>query len=279
MNLIPHRFRVLLLVVPWFMSAAAHGQSPGVQYEKVLVPVFVHQPLAGAYGSFWTTELWLRNNGTQPVKIQYYEPCGPETCAIPEGCPPPPTPPSITFRPCIGQAPSGIFMLVERPFADQVSFGLRAQDISRQEQTRGTEVPVVRESEFRTDAIFLPDIPTAGNFRATLRIYGLDVARSADVSVRVYGIRHSLRYPFDPGGRAVQTDQLLGEATIRLQVARLLLFRPAFAEVNDFQAIAPLGGWDRVMLRVQATDPQYPIWAFASVIHNKTQHLTVISPQ
>src|SRR5260370_24935128 len=115
-----------------------------IDYERVLVPIFLRQPLPGAYGSLWTTDLWIRNNSAEPVDIQAYT----YPCLLPEGCFPMPRSPAATsFHPKVFVPPPGFqgtLLSVERRLASEVEFQLRLKDLARQSMTAGAEVPFVR---------------------------------------------------------------------------------------------------------------------------------------
>src|SRR6266545_1952520 len=129
------------------VSGFTPEREAAIDYEKVLVPVFLQGPLPGRFGSLWTTEAWILNSAAEPVDIQaYLRPCQFEC-----GPPIPPTPPGISFRPNLVGSPPGLqghFLFVDRRFASDVAISLRLRDLSRQSMTWGTEVPVVREGEF-----------------------------------------------------------------------------------------------------------------------------------
>lgn len=271
------RARWLIIILVQGLAARVLSGQTAEEYERVLVPVYSAIPAPGAFGSLWSTELWLRNNGQTPVDVRHYDyGCILATCA-----PTPPTPPNVTFRPRIGESPPGLrgkLMFVERRRATDVAFGLRVRDLSRQAQTAGTEIPVVREEKFTSGIIALPDVPVSGNFRHVVRIYGLDPTRAGSVLLRVYGINPAARIPQDP---AIVPDRLLGQTVVHLQVAGPAYFpnHPSFAEIGNLNSIASPAGDERVLVLVEPLTEGLRIWAFASVVHNETQHLTVISPQ
>jgi hypothetical protein len=267
-------FAVLVSMPP--LGAADLPQSAtDIQYEKILVPFFLREPLPGKFGSLWATEAWIRNNAAQAVDIQRYD----YGCLLPEGCfPMPPTPPGISFRPKLAGSPPGLqghFLFVDRRFASDISIALRVRDLSRQSMTWGTEVPVVREGEFRTGRLTLLDIPTGGGFRQVLRIYDLDGTRVAQVIVRIYGLNPAYTNPF-----LAQADPLLGQSLISFQIAGppFSPIYPGYIEISDLNAIAPLSGTERVRIEIEPVTPGLQFWAFVTVVNNETQHLTVISP-
>src|SRR5687768_5214923 len=142
--------RVALLTV-LILSAAlnARTQQFPMDFEKILLPIVVQEPVAGAHGSLWITRVAITNTGSDSVAIAGYE-------FIEGGCrilcpPQPPTPPGIMFLPRLlifTSEVQGFFLYVERGHIDDVAVQLRVQDPSRQSQTWGTEIPTVREKEF-----------------------------------------------------------------------------------------------------------------------------------
>jgi hypothetical protein len=255
------------------------AQMTGIEYERVLIPVLKFQPIAGAAGSLWETDLWMRNNASEPVAIYHYDYnlCAIGVC-IPEQPPNPPTPPGISFRPILDGFP-GVFLFVDRRHGNEVSFGLRARDLSRQSSTWGTEVPVVRESGFKTDAFFLFDVPTSAGFRSAVRIYGLAWEGSGDVLIRIRSLDPAILSPVVPPARP---DELLAETVVHLVPTvgpPSSTLYPLFGEITDLGSIPGVGGHDRVSVEIVPATPGFAVWAFASIVHNESQHLTVISPQ
>jgi hypothetical protein len=53
---------------------------------------------------------------------------------------------------------------------------------------------------------------------------------------------------------------------------------PGYAQVTDLSTLAPLGDVERLRLEVEPVTPGLRLWAFVTVIHNETQHATVITP-
>ena len=270
-------FAAVALVVAW----SAHAQTPGVEFEKVLVPLALSRSVLGAYGSLWSTTLWVLNAGDTDARVEGYHHC----VTIP--CPlyPPPVPPGIAFMP---QFPIGIglvrgvpgaFLLIERARSAQVKLSLRVQDLSRQRQTWGTELPIVREHDFRSDAIHLLDIPVSAHARSMLRVYDNDGRAGLQVRVRFY----SLEGDSEPLSTRARPGRLLGETILplgtieELEPSRLGGHYPAYAQLGDFAAVANLEGAERIRIEVTPVTPAR-IWAFVSVTNNETQHVTAITP-
>ncbi|MDP9360066.1 MAG: hypothetical protein M3P29_01305 [Acidobacteriota bacterium] len=144
------------------------------------------------------------------------------------GCGSPLVKPNFTFwavaqpdRP--GQR--GTFLFVDERYADSVQITLRAQDVSRQSQTWGTLIPVVREQHFSNRPFSLPDIPIDSRFRQSIRVYALDGTRPAAVRISVYGL-------YDIG-EPQKADVLLGSRDYPLTLnATVRQFAPGFLEIG-----------------------------------------------
>jgi hypothetical protein len=54
---------------------------------------------------------------------------------------------------------------------------------------------------------------------------------------------------------------------------------PGYAEVTDLSTLAPLGDAERLRLEIEPATDGLALWAFVTVIHDETQHATVITPQ
>ena len=57
--------------------------------------------------------------------------------------------------------------IIEAEPSDSLAFHLRVQDTSRQAETWGTEVPIVRERELRTGTFALTNVPLTDGFHAS----------------------------------------------------------------------------------------------------------------
>ncbi len=267
----------ILVSMPPLGAADLPKSASDIQYDKILVPFLLGQPLPGKFGSLWATEAWITSSAAQAVDIQSYD----YGCFLPEGCfPIPPTPPGISFQPRLFGLRSelrGLFLFVDRRFASDVSIALRLRDLSRASMTWGTEVPVVREGDFRTGKLTLLDIPTGSRFRQVLRIYSLAEARVAQIAVRIYGLNPAYTNPF-----SARPDPLLGQSLVSFPTVGPNFIPafpgPGYIEIPDLNAIATLSGTERVRIEIEPLTPGLQYWAFVTVVNNDTQHLTVISP-
>lgn len=250
---------------------------PSSTFEKLLIPVFLQQPLPGAFGSSWATDFWISNGGDAPVDFGG---------GIDFGCSFPPCPPDgarlnpgVTFRPRVLPRPDGLqgtFVLADARYSAALSFALRFRDLSRQSQTWGSEIPVIREGEFRPDKLFLVDIPLTEGFRQILRVYSLvDDGTAAFVRVRAFRIRPEQDLPAAP------PDDFLGEGVFQLQFISpgFPSGAPGYLAIFDLGMIARVAGVERIRLEIEPATQGLRLWAFVTVVNNETQHATVITPQ
>ena len=252
--------------------------DPAPSYEKVLFPVVFAGP--GALGSMWGTSISIYNSGdvavdsAQPIFASDPRSACPAVC----GCGvSDAVEPKRTSLICVEgfQDPAGLIYYPRKSLADQLAFGSRVFDLSRSSQNRGTEIPVVRERDFRTDHIILVDVPLDPLHRVTLRVYDPDQHDRAQVRMSI----------LDPLSTAV-----IGERTITLSYPIQTIFpdpfpiRPAFASVGDLQAIVramiPASiSLDHFHVRLTPVTPGIRIWGFASITNNDTQMVTTVTPQ
>ena len=263
------------VAAPLLLAAAVLVFATGVAAEeaarKVLVPVYTIEPLPGVNGSSWATELWTSNWGNAVAGVHglFWD------CFLPQ-CGAAPLAPGVSLSSGLQSFDNlhGAFLSLDGAAAEFVGFGLRFRDLSRQATTAGTSLPMPRDPDFRSQKFSLLDIPLADGFRQTLRIYELDgTERSALVRVRLWRPRAAR-----PDG---EPDGLLGEATYPLQFSPtdLGVEKPGYAQITDLSTIAPLGDAETVRVEIEPVTEGLRLWAFVTVIHNETQHATVISPR
>ncbi len=247
-------------------------------YERFLLPVFVGQT-PGTNGSLFSTSLtaWSKSL-TDTVRIYGLE----EHCGVPVICPPPDYAQPVLLEPFgshsrFDEGPSlipngnpGRFFYVPNAEANLFAMNLRAFDESRRSENYGTQLPIVRESDFTNEAIVLPDVPMNPPYRNTLRIYS---AEATQVNVWFEGPEIIGSPPIGPpAGVQVELRPGLNE------------FDPAYAQFTRFERY-PLNVTvvvEPVAPPCFACNPPFPpakIWAFITVTNNDTQHITTIFPQ
>ncbi len=232
-------------------------------FDRLLLPLML-PPVYGAYGSLFVTNLalWNASNSAMPV-YRLFGPCPPITCAPAAygALPPRPLETSTDFSFNGTPASPGVFLYVPKGSADFLAAELRVQDISRQAQTWGTEIPIVRDRDFHAGMIALLDLPNDDRFRMTLRVYG---DQAGTVRVRVV--------------RTMPPSGVLNDFVLQLAPGAAL--DPAYASFSAFPPAPITAGPAAPRLRVEI-DPVtngLRIWAFISVTNNETQHITLITP-
>ena len=245
-------FRTLAATVV-LIFAAVGADAQQYTYKRFLVPIYVTN-VPGANGSIWTSSFVVANRGGETVSI------APDTVAdwaLTAGF-------SSFVRLTPGKSPMpGVVVWLGSLNAEpDVTFTLRVQDVSRQGETWGTTLPVVPPQEF-APAISLHDVPRVAGFRTMLRVYALDLDAPRDVRVTVY----------DGHVRRAFNAQV-----VTLQPGRYFT-EPAYAQL-DLTAFVPPDPHPRSTadVRIESLDGT-PIWAFISVTHNVSQHMTAILPQ
>ena len=257
-------------------AAAAQDQAP---YERILVPIGYESELPGAFGSLWSTILTGINDTDVFVEVSAGRPTG-NCIAVGTGCKEAPHQ-VFNLRLIAGSNPNtGAFVYVGKPGAGRVRFTLRVQDVSRQAQTWGTTIPVVRERDAFAGLLHLLDIPIDPRFRVALRIYDFDASPespAADRSVRLRIYHRDFASPF------LETVLPFGVHDIRggdfPQVPSTVMIgnlTDAFPDLLSLPSIAPFGRNARI--EIEPASPGLRFWAFVSVTNNETQHVTVIAP-
>ena len=254
-----------LALTPIFVSlgsTTAVAQST-VTYDRVLLPLATGE-VPGAFGSRWWAEAVVHNADTVSRDFDADQYCISE-------CPPRAIPPGQTGHVLFRGEPAdnpGQIVFVEQP-SNLVAFESRVQDLSRQAQTWGTEIPVVRENQFVTRPVELLNVPVDQRFRLMLRIYDIDGRNNGAVRVSVY--------PFPGRGASI------GDIDLQLQppTGRHPKYKPAYAQFSDVRNLIPSGfnAGSVIGVRVTPLTPDLRIWAFVSVTNNETQHVTTITPQ
>jgi hypothetical protein len=250
---------LLIVLMATSLMAQPVLQPP---YERVLIPVFITGSIPGAFGSLWTTQLTVRNESNEAVVVTNLP------VALCGACPP--AQPRSTFSlPLVVHNPNaGVFLYVGKPGLGKVDFALRVQDVSRQAQTWGTALPVVREKDVHSDSIQVLDIPTDSQFRSALRVYDFDTPADRMVRLRIFAL----------GGNTPLVDTAL-TLTGPPQDYPTYPDRPGIAMISDLVGAFPqLAGVQRLRIVLDSMTDGLQFWAFVSVTNDETQHVTAITP-
>jgi hypothetical protein len=267
--------RHILCLLLLLTASAATAQPAG--FERVLFPIVIPitAPVPGALGSRWVTDLAVLNRSDVEVPLAGSFVCF--LCRTAHGLRP-----GVTYDLVPIPPPNdlgGKFLFVDSRYVDQVHFGLRVRDISREAEGFGSEVPVVREREFSADGVSLLSVPNRPNARVTLRVYGFDPAIAGNVLVRVYEQRLTLAVNLSTN---TVPDTLTAERTYPVAYVPPIDAigagdtpdYPRYAQISDL----PLPAASFARIDVVPATPGLRIWAFITVTNNDTQQVTVISP-
>ncbi len=239
-------------VVTWkYPNAVYYFDSPEISiFERILFPVLFNAP--GAHGSNWVSEAVISN--PNPWFVDNYNtiesyvcityPCGERLS------------PGFYGRTVGSNFPQGVALLVPRNEADDLAFALRIRDTSRQAESFGTEIPVVREKDLVFNrAVSLLDVPLDPRFRVKLRIYAFDTEETNATVTIMNPETHSVK-----PSRVVQLtrpcDTCASYGELDLQTG----------DTNE-----------RVAIYITAPEGSYA-WAFATITNNSTQQVTVVTP-
>ena len=230
-------------------------------WERVMIPVAV-QNIAGNFNSLWTSEIAAYNAG--PANI-HMEDCIVQACTVPPNPQPPLAPNQARY---IGfsnrmDAPAAILWVPVNEIGD-LRLSARFRDLSRQDQSLGAELPIVRESQLRTGTLHILDIPTDPRYRVNLRVYDLDARASNTITIRSLPMAGVETQSMGPIPIAI-TEEAVSE-------------HYGFAQVA-LDSIVSTSRFPKVRIEVTPSNPSTRLWGFVTVTNNETQQTVVISPQ
>jgi hypothetical protein len=256
------RSLLTVLLVVLTLPSAAQTLEPA-SFERILLPISFTGEIPGAFGTRWSTLILMFNDSEEPIQFL--------GSVCPEGDPAQ-CQPAQTLHPRadveIESPPSpsqGAFLHITRAAAARVPLTATLYDRSRAEENAGTELPVVRESDFH-HRIVLPLVLLRGPFRTALRVYSHDETPGT-ARLRMYRLDR-----LDPF--VDETIELSGIVHVQ---ADPFPTQPAYFHVFDLIARWPVLE-AAASVRVEL-DSEREIWAFASQTNNVTQLVTTVRPQ
>lgn len=265
--------RKLLAVLLLSAAGPVSAVSP---FVRVLLPMYLEGTVPGAYGSMWQSEFAVHNESARSYIIEWCSPADGSACILnlagDEELLPNETQTALPARypkPANGAAGAVVYLVPSGAPADDVnslSFQLRVTDRSRSATNAGTEVPVVRESAFRTSTLHLLDVPADPRFRIRFRLFEMNLNR-ADFTVRV----------FDQATNALLSEQGVTTST---PPQGYLRFQPGFAEIADLTSslgTAPTPA--HLRLEIEPLTAGSVFWSYVSVTNNDSQQVTLVTPQ
>lgn len=216
-------------------------------FEPILFPVALQG--AGAFGSNWTTDNHiLLSDGFITARFSEVLPC--------TGCGSELSRARAIVRLDNHDRPWGRVLYAMRGTLGDVTFFSRVRDLSRQAESAGVQIPVVREGDFRAGRLAFPNVPTDGRYRYMLRVWTMD---------------DDMLFVSSSSGPAavVQTARIPGAAM-------------SFASIDATPVLRQVTGSPLTIVVVQhifGSTAQPPLWAMLSITNNETQQVTIISPR
>ena len=151
----------------------------------------------------------------------------------------------------------------------QMRLRIESSDQERLDERFYIDLPVVRESEFRTGKMQLYGVRVDPGFRQSLRIYALDGHNVTDVMMRVYPMDSNVLIREEPYRLYPEGDWVDSEGRMA---------GPSFTMKCDLSAYWELIG-KQVRIELEPLDADARIWAFVSVTNNKTQSFYTVLPK
>jgi len=252
-------------------------------FERVLIPLVFQSERPGAYGSRWVSDLIIRNESDSPVQIFQSE-CSFFCECVGFECETVPTPAHSRFGEygafdSFNPTSPGALIYIGRSAGSAVAMQSRIRDVSRLNQSWGTEVPVVRESDLLSGTAYLLDVPLDPRFRLHLRAYAVSSLTGEahlratvldDATGEILAVVPLRLNPGGVGGQAGRQPLLEGQRPSH----------PAYAEIGALHTLIPAGrGTTRLRVMLTPESPGLKYWAFLAITNNDTQHVTLVTPQ
>lgn len=248
------RYRSLLVLLATVLCASA------VSAERVLVPIAIDVELHGEYGSVFRSQLTITNASPDVIFILGAGGlCQTNNCD-PRG--------GLAGNTTYHYDLYSTLLQVPDEDAEKLRYTLRVFDVSRQYSTWGTAIPVVREQEAFNGTFGITDIPNQEGFRSRLRVYSFSETAAGGFTLRVYGIPNNTNIPLGP-------DILIAEQEYPFTTTPETVAPVVELPLGTFFAGQP---YTRFRVEITPTSPELQLWGMASVTHNQTQHITVLTP-
>jgi len=230
---------------------------PAAAVAQFFAPITPAPAQPGAFGSLWTSELWVYNGGSQQA-ILTPRPAAAGTQVVV----PPKTTVQLTNFDAVARD-RGVVLDVSSP-AD-LRFELQVREISRG-GISAVSVPVVPLDAFSTASLQLLNVPVTSKARTTVRLYVRSTGDAAStLTVRVYDM--------DREGPPLQ-ERLV-------TIAAVPTLPPTYVDSGIAIAVVPdiLAGSELAHARIEiAGDGTQRVWAFATATDDTTQQVLVVTP-
>lgn len=262
---------VRILTLIFFAAASLRAQDVnGGGVVRVLIPVAYGpgEVVTGAQGTKWSGEIFVHNDTNRSFLTLQGGFCNtPEAPCID-------TVPAGFFGSLIGVASNGndggALLSLPADVADRIYVSSRLLELTRNTQPTGVELPVVREGRFLRNPTELLAIPRSAGVRSTLRVYSIPPRRGDAVLVEILSDQGAVigEKTLVPGNHPSVIDPPLSSQPT-----------PGFAAIYDIEREFPaLGAVPRFNIRLTPLTSGMSFWAFASVTHNDTQHVLILTP-
>jgi len=267
----------MLRTLALLLLATAAQAAP--HYTRVLLPVYFEQSIPGAFGSVWESRFAVHNGSRISYVVDSCSPVGPVGDL---GCLPflsadediRPNETQIALPARYPKPANGVAGAVVYLYADVVagpedpnglSFQLRIRDVSRSSTSAGTEMPVIRESAFRTATLRLLDVPTDARFRSVVRLFEMNLDQ-ADFNIRIID---------------QATNTLLSERRVMTATPPQgpLRFHPGFVQIADPTGSVGTAPPAYVRVEIEPLTAGSAFWAYISMTNNDSQQVTLVTPQ
>lgn len=253
-------------------NTAEDRVSAGLQDTSLLLIPFVVQPTSGAFGSLWVSELSFHLDSSDSAAVfPLRDPCriGCDSPFIITGT----IPPGKTYEPSllIAMDNPGYLLHIETRALPELAIVHRVRDVSRSDESLGTEIPVVHEGELLRERIVLIGIDTEQGFRRMLRIYDADTSGTT-FSIRLFGNRFGEK-------RMVGELEVQPSSPPAYEANLGFPIHPGYAQIDLEKAFEDIDQYVDLRLEIEPRSPQTRYWTFLSITNNTTQQVTLVTPQ
>jgi hypothetical protein len=249
-------------------------------YEKVLLPLALPEgkSIPGAFGSLWSSDLWVSNPTAYPVELFSDISCT-FVCAAPvpgdHGYPQMQAGSLIRLGPLDTGGNYGLVYYVQKTYANDVSFSLHVRDTSRTSENAGTEIGVVRERMFRGSSFDILNVPIDANSRATLRVYDVNALDNISADVAFYSMDFNT---------LIASTNIPLTVSVKKDTTLAANFPPlaGFGQIGDIRnyfAFIQAGFPGHVRVHVELKNGANQGWGFVTVTNNATQLITTYRPE
>ena len=230
--------------------------------ERWMLPVAGLDPVSGSLESSWQIEAWLGNPTDRPIRQMAILSYGIDFWLIGPG--------EISYvyaSPRIEGGPA--FLYIDSQNGKRMNRSLRVRDTSRTSGALGVSIPIVTPEDLYDGKLELLDVPVHGSHRIMLRIYDFagEYGRSAHISVRSMESwrNREIASGWVSTTRSDNPDEPYPQS-------------PGYAQIDLTSMFPEILGYDSV--RIDVESPFIPgLWAFATVTHNVSQEVTVVTPK